>query len=624
MSDFDHEEFYRFSKDLRIDSKERGMISLGANLLGTQHRLLQEMTMGFESGQREFVTLKCRQIGISTISLAFDLYWLNKYKGINGALITHEDAARDQFRTTLELYLDGLPDEWTHEVITHNRNQLVLDSGAKLQYRVAGKTEKKSSTLGRSGALAFCHATEAAFWGDPRGIASLRSSFAEHNPIRFYHWETTANGFNHFHDLWTDAKKSVSVRPIFISFWSNEFYRCPRGSELFNTYWGVKGRVTADERDWVREVRLMYDYEIDAEQLAWYRYMSAEKISDEDMLAQEFPPTEERAFIATGSAFFKAIGITKAIKQCRAVDAPECYRIETGREFIETRIIAAKPKQATLLVWAEPVKDARYVLGCDPNWSSNEDSDRNAICIFRAWYNRLEQVAEFCTTETSTHAVAWIMAYLAGYYGRTNINLDVNGPGQQVLAELTNLRRASYSKFESDHPATVKQVVKYIRQYVYRRVDSLGGATGFLHTKTNYDLKERMMQGLRDNFERGILVIRSLEMVEEMKSIAREGGSAPAAPSGKKDDRVVAAALAVMCWNDQMRQQLLAEKQIWIEDPETHEQARIGPAGHLLSRYLTQIGVVNGPGGAPPPRKTMSRPTPAWAKPFKRAEKVTF
>src|SRR4029077_15837880 len=394
---FDHEEFYRFSKALRIDSKERGLLSLGDNLLGTQHRLIEQITLGFQEGVREFVTLKCRQIGCSTLSLALDMYWIFKYKGMNGALVTHDDGARDQFRTAMELYYSGLPDEWTREVLTHNRNQLVLETGSKLQYRVAGTTQRRgSSKLGRAGALALCHATECAFWGDPTSVQSLRSSFAEVNPIRFYHWESTANGVgNLFHEMWLDAKKSISVRPIFISFWANELYRAERGQEVFDTYWGKSGRLTADERDWVGEVKALYGVVIEPEQVAWYRWMGAEKLTDELMLAQEFPPTEERAFIATGSSFFKALDISKALKQCRAADAPDCYRIETGHMFQDMKVIEAKGKQVTMRVWQEPIEKATYAIGCDPSWASNPESNNACISVWRCWYNRFEQVAEF-------------------------------------------------------------------------------------------------------------------------------------------------------------------------------------------------------------------------------------
>ncbi len=82
---FDPTEFHQFCKSLRIDSKEMGLVNLGDNFLGTQHRLHREIMLGFQEGVREFVTLKVRQIGISTLSLAYDLYWINKYTGLSAA-----------------------------------------------------------------------------------------------------------------------------------------------------------------------------------------------------------------------------------------------------------------------------------------------------------------------------------------------------------------------------------------------------------------------------------------------------------------------------------------------------------------------------------------------------------
>jgi hypothetical protein len=113
------------------------------------------------------------------------------------------------------------------------------------------------------------------------------------------------------------------------------------------------------------------------------------------------------------------------------------------------------------------------------------------------------------------------------------------------------LKRAAHSKFEGDKPEAIKQVVRYMRQYIYRRIDTRSAGSSLLHTKTTEDVKERMMNGLRDYFERDMAIIRSREMVEEMKRVVRDGGSAPGAPAGKNDDRVVSGALALMCWNDQ-------------------------------------------------------------------------
>jgi hypothetical protein len=621
MSFFDAREFYKFCCSLRINSKEFGMLNFGHNPLTTQSYLMEQIEKGFDDDVHEFVILKARQLGISSIMLALDLYWINKYTGLTGALVTHTDKARDQFRTTLELYRAGLDEEWQQEVMDNNRNQLVLQNGSRLAFEVAGtKMRSGGSTLGRSGALALCHSTETAFYGDADGISSLRSSFAKHNEHRFFAFESTACGFNAFEEMWREAKASSTKRAIFIGWWQHSFYRLDPNGPLFARYWGRGGRQTKEERLLRQDVLRMYNEHLDEGQLAWYRYMQAEEITDEARIRAEFPWTEDMAFVETGGSFFRSLSITEAIKQARATKAPTYFRIETGAEFWNTRVLATKSQQATLTVWAEPVAGAYYALGCDPAFGSSDEADNNVIQIFRCWYNRIEQVAEFADPTISTHAVAWVFAYLCGYYGQSthpiNTNLEVNGPGQQVLAELQNLRRQASSKIVE--AKGIMDVVKYIKHYLYRKVDTFTKPMA-LHTKTNHDIKERMMNAYRDNFERGILVVRSPHLVEEMKTIIRDGGSAPAARSGKKDDRVVGAALAVMCWNDQLRQQLLNASVIWSEDPETGkpvEQPR-NQLEKMVQNYFTSIGL--GPAaGVAPPKKVAYRGKPTWREKIER------
>ena len=150
MAKFPTAQFIEFTKAVKIDSKEQGVIRLGDALLGTQRWVLERIIKGLEEDRHEFVTLKCRQAGISTISLALDLFWLFRHRGMTGMLAVHEDTARDQFRSTLELYYSSLPDEWKRPIKDHNRNQLVLTTGTKLLYRVAGTKKSGKGSLGLS------------------------------------------------------------------------------------------------------------------------------------------------------------------------------------------------------------------------------------------------------------------------------------------------------------------------------------------------------------------------------------------------------------------------------------------------------------------------------------------
>jgi len=80
--DFSIERFERFCSKLKIDSKEMGRIPL--NLLGGQRYVIREIAAGLKQGVHEFVILKGRQMGISTVGgylLAIETPWITGFIG---------------------------------------------------------------------------------------------------------------------------------------------------------------------------------------------------------------------------------------------------------------------------------------------------------------------------------------------------------------------------------------------------------------------------------------------------------------------------------------------------------------------------------------------------------------
>jgi hypothetical protein len=593
---FDFNHFLEFLNALQVNTKERGLITLGQNLLGTQKRLLQEVQRGMEDGAREFVTLKARQIGISTLSLALDMYWLFRFGGTPGMLVTHDEPAREQFRAIFELYYANLPDAWKQPIVQHNRNQLVLENRSMLQYKVAGVRATSTKTLGRSAAISFGHFTECAYWGDPQQIHALKASMAEMNPQRLFHWESTANGFNHFNDMWEDALASVTVRAIFISWWSNEFYRAPRDGKIWRTYWGAKGRPTQSEASAIKRLKREYEFDLDDEQLAWYRWMRAEKVTDEMALAAEYPMFPDEAFVATGSKFFTGQAITENYKRILQQPAPQSFRVMIGQEFTDTTLQDVPERLATLRVWEEPEPGAYYVLGGDPAYGSSDTSDRFAVCVLRAYANRLEQVAEFCTVDIAPYTFAWVVVYLAGCYQPCVYNLEMNGPGGAVLQEIDNLRKLAGRSYIQGQAKTMRDVVGKMQQFYFAREDSITRRPTGLHTITTERTKDIYMSGLKDCFERGIFVPHSKYLVDEMKSVVRDGGSIEA-PGDAHDDRVVSAALAIKAWNDQLRLKLINQNVVWVppEDRAKIEAQPVTPLGRNVRNYLAGIGYTEKP-----------------------------
>ena len=583
--DFDLAKFYKFCAELKIETKEEGLKKMG-KLLGTQTYVMEEIDKGLKEDVHFFVILKGRQLGITTVSLALDLYWQFTHPGWQGTLVSDTEENRDMFRSTLGMYIDGLPKEYKIPLVAHNRNQMVLKNRSRIFYQIAGNKAR----LGQGKAITYLHATETASWGNDEGLASLIASLAEKNPQRLYIFESTAQGFNMFHDMYKTAKRARTQRAIFCGWWRNEYYSVGPDTKEYKVYWD--GKLKPEEKEWVREIKKMYGVEINSRQMAWWRWKMAEGIKDETLMYQEFPPTEDYAFVMTGTSFFSNSRCTDAAKHAKTLDY-ECYRYAFGQLFQDTECLPSSDRLATLRVWQQPVDTAYYVIGADPAYGSSDWADRFCIQVYRVYADGLDQVAEFATSELNTYQFAWVIAHIAGAYKNSTLNLEVNGPGQAVINELRNLKRLA-SAMQGKMATDMMDVLGSMQNYIWRRNDTMGGLSNSIGFLTTSSSKERMLSYMKDYFERGMMGIFSMDLLEEMKGIVREDGFI-GAPGRGKDDRVIAAALATIAWAEQVQPRLigmrLSKEMSLKQDEYTPEQLAVGKN---VSNYLKMIGVYGG------------------------------
>lgn len=584
MAAFNLQQFYNFCKQLKIETKEQGLRKMD-NLLGTQKYVMSEIAKGLEEDVHFFTILKGRQLGITTISLALDLYWHFINPGLQGTLTTDTEENRDMFRSTLAMYMEGLPKEYKIPVIAHNRTQMSLKNRSRLFYQVAGTRSK--GTLGRGKAITFLHGTETSSWGDEEGLASLLASLAETNPMRMYIFESTARGFNMFHDMYTTSKRARTQRAIFCGWWRNELYSLDPEGQTYKVYWD--GRLTGEEKEWVRDIKKLYSVEINSRQIAWWRWKLLEGIKDDSLMYQEFPPTEDYAFVMTGTSYFSNARCTDAAKIAKKTTC-DYYRYSFGANFQDTNVLKSTERLASLKVWEEPIDTAYYVIGADPAYGSSDWADRFCIQVYRAYSDGLEQVAAFATSEMNTYQFAWVIAHLAGAYKNSTLNLEVNGPGQAVINELRNLKRLA-ANMGNSMGASLMNVYASMTNYIWRKNDSLGGMSSSMGWLTTSATKERMLSYMKDYFERGMMDILDMDTIEEMKTVVRDGGSIEA--SGRnKDDRVIASALAAAAFAEQVQPQLIGRKisrlVSKVEQNFTPEQLSVG---RNVGDYLKKIGV---------------------------------
>lgn len=556
-----------------------------ADLLGTQRYVVNEIADGLEKGIHFFVILKGRQQGITTILLALDLYWEFTHAGLQGTLITDTDENREMFRTTLGMYIEGLSKEWKIPVRIHTEKQLVLKNRSRFFYQVAG-TRKKAG-LGRGKAMTYLHGTETSSWGDEEGLASLLASLAETNPDRLYVFESTAHGPNMFEEMYKTAKAAKSQRAIFCGWWRNQFYVLEKGTPLFETYWD--GELTEDEKAWVGDVKHLYDFDITPEQIAWWRWKLTESIKDDMLMYQEFPPTEDYAFILSGVTYFPVAKVRDTEKEARELE-PKLYRYVFGNDWQDTEAVESNDKLCELTVWEDPIDTAYYVLGVQPAYGPSDWAHEFIIEVYRCYSDGMEQVAEFATMEINTDQFAWVIAHLAGAYKNSTLNMEMTGAGQSVANELKKLKRQAAVMGGKRGPALMN-VLGSMSNYIWRRIDNMGGMSNSIGWVTSHSSHERALSYFKSSFERDLITLRSPELLNEMKKFTRgEDGLKPRGKAG--DGRIIATSFACSAYSEQVHGRLIDAK---ISKNVSHAQESKTPneitTQRNVSNYLKRIGL---------------------------------
>lgn len=593
-----------FCSQLLVDSKEveGGVRLTQKNKWSTQKHFIKNIVQGLEDDVHFFVVLKGRQEGITTECSALDLFWMYAFPGTQGTFIAHEEAARDLFRNTLSFYHKGLPRSHRVAITANNRHMMAFANRSRISMLINGAVQPRGGK-GRGGrgiGRAYVHATECSSYSDQQSFDSMVASLAQRNPNRLYIFESTAQGYELFHEMWSDAGRAVSRKRFFVGWWLQDLYRCERDSREFAVY----GREdpTGQESEWMRAVKALYDFDIEPEQLAWWRWMSAEEITDENMMMQEYPPTEDYAFILSGQNFFPVQRMKEITEQIKGEEDQKYYRFHFGQEFYETTMDESTAKMAELTIYEEPdLTHGFYAIGCDSAFGSSDWADQFCAQVYRCYQDRFEQVAEYCVTDTTTDKFAWVICYLAGLYRNSRINLEFQGGGEAVQAEMNRLRRRAASIPPGPEKAALEDVRGQIRYHLYKRLDSTGGSGTAYHTVTTRSRKEGYLSSFRDMVKTGRAVLHSQKLVDECNIFVRDDDGALQASGRGKDDRVIASGLATLDYRDSQLPVLMNMRGAdWASEQARRAQSRVVKGEvtpvdqtieRMVGRYLQAAGM---------------------------------
>jgi hypothetical protein len=380
----------------------------------------------------------------------------------------------------------------------------------------------------------------------------------------------------------------------FAGWWSKDDQRILRGTPLWKVY-GADPPSDAEQRR-MRLVKELYDFDIDLEQLAWYRrYIDPTRDRDDDepedgYQIQDQPWVEDDAFQQSGSPFFRADKLTVASQASKTIKYRP-YRFWPGDSIISCDIQPSKTwKEVELKVWEDPVAEGCYVVAGDPAYGRNEFNNNSCAQVLRCYADAIEQVAEYTSSVIEPHQFSWLLWTLVGWYGSAHqsevmTTCELNGSGEEVLRQYNVTRallRDGYLRTAA-REAGINNIFHNGRMYVYSRSDTISTGHNFWW-KTSSQLKVQMMDGLRGYFHNDVITIRSYDALEEMKTIAREGDKI-GAPSGKRDDRNSGLAFGVRAWEEHLRRNLARQNRT----READRIRRLGSAQDIMSLFQKNL-----------------------------------
>jgi hypothetical protein len=585
--------FEDFAAHVTTATRDEGVIRL-QRLMGTQQFMNREITAGLERGVRQFLFLKGgRQVGGSTCLDLWTLWWLQQHLGMVGEMVSDDDANMKYRRKVLRQMLRSLPKPYRFPTNADNLDFLELydprdpSMMSTLVFDYAGI--RNNGNLGRSKGLNYLYADEVGSWQDEKAVEALRAALSEHHPDRLYFWISTARGFNVFKSMWDEAAHAVSTRRVFVPWWRHEGYRIEEDDPRYAKY---AGRLTADERLWVREVKREYDVDIDPEQVIWRRWKLAEEmLGDETMMEQEYGNLPDSCFVAFGDKFISVSTIQRLRLDLKHAPKPAGYRYEVGQHWDESQTLPAPADKAPLLVWEEPEPLAAYIVAGHPWGSSSQNATQWVAHVFRAWPDQLVQCAEYTAEEGTTYGFAWLLMYLCGAYNTAQqpyLIVEANGPGYAVMNQIKLFREQGYGLSTAARQRGLQDFGACFRHYFYARPDNLTWRSAPIDWKTNPDIRPYLLHSLADTVIRGHMTIRSAALINSLAGLRRgesgdndqiQGGA------GKSDAHAVCAALAVKTWQDfamsdlQMR---VAPKQLEKSQPTTVQHA-------IVSQFMTRL-----------------------------------
>jgi hypothetical protein len=483
------------------------------------------------------IILKARQMGLSTYVQARLIWHTVTKKNRNALIVAHTDSSTSSIFEKAKLTYNNLSDHIRPLKRASNSKELIFDIPSDykgdledgLNSRIMVETSGGTS-IGRGNTYNYCHLSEFAFFEkSPKLTLSTILQAVPKTAEAELFVESTANGMNDFHDLWSDAVAGRNEwTPIFLAWHSLKDNRL-RISQIEKDAFDVifNGLVLEtlplnEAKNILKlneyETDLVKLYNLNFEQIKWYRFTLYNDCSgDTDLMKQENPSNPEECFLQSGRPVFANHLIINRIQQIQLNPKGERGDII----FQNGKYVFNKNGNGYLMIYKLPITDAKYVIGIDTA-EGNFHGDADAAIVIDT--NTLEQVAVF-HGRMDIDKFTDELIQLGYFYNTAMLIPEVNFDSSIIVI----LERMRYPKI-------------YVRQVLDTFTHDYKSKFGF---RTDSHNKKMIINSLASYIRDSIHLINDIPTLRELLTFIYTKDKKMGAESGKHDDLVMAFALAI-------------------------------------------------------------------------------
>ena len=535
-------DFYRYCRNnLYIKDKHARLVKFVPNK--AQKVLIDYVLLCIEERRPiRAIILKARQMGLSTAVEALAYWWTSTNKNINTVILGNEESSSKNLYMMFRRYYDNSHYLFKPSIRYNTRTDLSFEkfdeSGKQIGLGSIIKTATAGNKqAGRSDTVNWLHGSEVALWEDGESIVG---SMLQTVPYETYmekpsaiFLESTAKGRgNYFHKEWKAAKDGENnFVPFFFPWWIMDNYEIHNDEPL--------GKLSEYEEflcDLIKKGHnvagqfIPIDESVIPAKIKYYRMKSKDFASEPQKMFEEYPSTDEEAFLSSGKQVFNPLALKILENNSIPTEETEHYTIYLGKNYGEYELnfepyVAgerAVENNGPLKIYEKPVSGHEYVIGADV-------AEGLATGDF--------SVADVVDTTTMQTVARWrghcdpdefgeILAALGTYYNYALVGVEVNNHGLTTVQKLRDIFYTNLYKREKGYDEDWEE------------------PTSHLGWKTDMRSKREAIDDLKRLIREGVVKDRDPVFINEAFAFVRDDRGRMNAEEGSHDDTVMAKAIA--------------------------------------------------------------------------------